>query len=274
MKYLRLLLAILMAVAVLGPLSMMLTLSLNPNEQDILVSMGSLRSFIPQVFSLENYREILNDPFESIARYFLNTLIVVVGIVGIGIFVNSAAAFALAWGSGGYRKWYLAVIIAIFVIPFESLTLPLLLIVSRLGWIDSYQAQIVPFIAAPFSIFLFYQFFSKLPRELIEAARIDGAPLLQVYFRIALPLSTPIIATVAILGFLEAWNSYLWPLMVTRGTEFRPLGVAMAAYFGTKQAYWGNIMAFAVLMTLPVVVVFLAFQRWFVASVVGSSVKG
>ncbi|MER3483005.1 MAG: sugar ABC transporter permease [Meiothermus sp.] len=274
MKLLRLLLALVLTVIVLGPVSMMFTLSLNPDEQDILVSMGSLRSFIPEVFSLQNYREILSDPFESITRYFLNTLIVVVGIVGTGILVNSAAAFVLAWGQGDYRKWYLAVIIAIFVIPFESLTLPLLLIVGRLGWIDSYQAQIVPFIASSFSIFLFYQFFSKLPKELIEAARIDGASPFQIYFRIALPLSTPIIATVAILGFLDTWNSYLWPLMVTRGTEFRPLGVAMAAYFGTKQAYWGNIMAFAVLMSLPVALVFLAFQRWFVASVVGSSVKG
>jgi multiple sugar transport system permease protein len=274
MRYIRFFLGLLLALVVLGPLSMMFTLSLNPNEQDILVSMGSLRAFVPQVFSLENYREILADPYQPFARYLLNTLIVVVGVVGIGVLVNSAAAFVLAWGHGGYRKWYLALIIAIFVIPFESLTIPLLLIVSRLGWIDSYQAQIVPFIAAPFSIFLFYQFFSKLPRELIEAARIDGARPLQIYFRIALPLSTPIIATVAILGFLEIWNSYLWPLMVTRGTEFRPLGVAMAAYFGTKQAYWGNIMAFAVLMSLPVIVVFLLFQRWFVASVVGSSVKG
>jgi len=274
MRCVRLFLGLLLALAVLGPLSMMFTISLNPDEQDILVSMGSLRAFVPQVFSLENYREILADPYQPFGRYLLNTLVVVLGIVGTGVLVNSAAAFVLAWGHGSYRRWYLAVIIAVFVIPFESLTIPLLLIVSRLGWIDSYQAQIVPFVAAPFSIFLFYQFFSKLPRELIEAARIDGARPLQIYFRIALPLSTPVIATVAILGFLEAWNSYLWPLMVTRGIEFRPLGVAMAAYFGTQQAYWGNIMAFAVLMSLPVIVVFLLFQRWFVASVVGSSVKG
>jgi len=274
MKHFNVFLAIVMAVLVLGPLSMMLTLSLNPNEQDIMVSLGSLRSFIPQAFSLQNYIDILNDPFESIVRYFVNTFIIVIGVVGLGVLVNSAAAYVLAWGTGGYRKWYLAVIIGIFVIPFESLLMPLLLIVSRLGWLDTYQAQIVPFIASTFSIFLFYQFFSKLPKELIEAARIDGARPLQIYFRIALPLSTPIIATVAILGFLESWNSYLWPLLVTRGTEFRPLGVAMAAYFSSRQLYWGNVMAFAVLMSLPVIIIFLIFQRWFVASVVGSSVKG
>lgn len=274
MKIVRTLLALLLAVIVLGPLAMMLTLSLNPSETDIQASMGTLRGFIPHVVSLENYRQILQDPYQPFARYLLNTLVVVVGIVGLGIFVNSAAAFALAWGVGGYRKIYLAVLIAVFVIPAESLMIPLLLVVSRLGWIDSYQAQIVPFIASAFAIFLFYQFFSKIPPEIIEAARIDGARLPQIYARIALPLSTPVISTVAILGFLDAWNSYLWPLLVTRGTEFRPLGVAMAAYFGTTQAYWGNIMAFAVLMSLPVILVFLLFQRWFVASVVGSGVKG
>lgn len=274
LKVVRFLLAVLLAVVVLGPLAMMFTLSLNPNEADIQVSMGSLRAFIPQVFSLENYRQILQDPYQPFLRYLLNTLIIVLGIVGIGIFVNSAAAFALAWGVGRYRKTYLALIIAVFVIPAESLMIPLLLIVSRLGWIDTYQAQIVPFIVSAFAIFLFYQFFTKIPAEIIEAARIDGARLPQIYARIALPLSTPVISTVAILGFLDAWNSYLWPLMVTRGTEYRPLGVAMAAYFGTTQAYWGNIMAFAVLMSLPVILLFLVFQRWFVASVVGSGVKG
>lgn len=270
----RVILALILVLVVLGPLAMMFTVSLNPSEEQIQISLGSLRAFVPFVVSGENYQQVLNDPFQPFPRYFLNTVIVVVGIVGLGIVVNSSAAFALAWGKGKYRKFYLGLIIAIYVIPGESLLLPLLLIVSRLGWVDSYQVQIVPFIANVFAIFLFYQFFSKMPREIIEAARIDGARPFQIFLRIALPLSLPIVATVAILGFLEGWNSYLWPLMVTRGTEFRPLGVAMATYFGSQQAYWGNIMAFAVLMTLPVLVVFLIFQRWFVASVMGSGVKG
>jgi multiple sugar transport system permease protein len=145
---------------------------------------------------------------------------------------------------------------------------------SRIGWVDSYQVQILPFIANAFAIFLFYQFFSGMPRELIEAAKIDGAGLLQVFFRIGLPLSMPVVSTLAILGFLDAWNSYLWPMMVTRGPEYRPLSVAMAAYFTSQQAFWGNVMAFAVLMTLPVLIVYLIFQRWFVASVMSSGVKG
>lgn len=270
----RIALAVLLALVVLVPLSMMFTVSLNPSEEQIQITLGTIKAFIPFVVSFVNYEQVLNDPFQPFLRYLLNTVIIVTFTVGLGVIVNSAAAFALAWGEGGYRRLFLAGVIAVYVIPGESLVLPLLLVSSRLGWIDSYQVQIVPFIANSFAIFLFYQFFSNMPKELIEAARIDGARPLQIFVRIAFPLSTPVIATVAILGFLDAWNNYLWPLMVTRGPEFRPLGVAMATYFASQQAYWGNVMAFAVLMTLPVLVVFLVFQRMFVASVMGSGVKG
>lgn len=269
-----LLAALLLSVVVLVPLSMMFTISLNPDEARIQITLGTIEAFIPHVVSLENYREVLTDPHQPFLRFLFNTIVITVGIVGFGIVVNAAAAFALAWGSGPYRKAFIGTVIAIYVIPAESLVLPLLLMMSRIGWVDSYQVQIVPFIANAFAIFLFYQFFTSMPRELIEAARIDGAGLVQVFARIALPLSKPVVSTVAILGFLDAWNSYLWPMMVTRGPEYRPLSVAMAAYFTSQQAFWGNVMAFAVLATLPVLVVYLIFQRWFVASVMGSSVKG
>lgn len=270
----RLLLGVLLTLLVLGPLMMMLSVSLNPDEAAINSLLGTARAFVPTAFSLQNYQEVINDPYQPFLRYLFNTLLVTVCTVGLGVLVNASAAFALAWGHGAYRKLYLALIIAVFVIPGEGLLIPLILMVSRLGWLDSYQVQIVPFIASAFSIFLFYQFFSKLPAELIEAARIDGAHLPTIFFRIGLPLSKPVIATTAILGFLDVWNSYLWPSMVTRGVEFRPLSVAMAAFFSSQQSYWGNVTAFAVLMALPVIIVFLIFQRWFVASVVGSGVKG
>ena len=271
---LRLAFGLVLMAVVLGPLMMMVWLSLNPDEANITAIIGSAKAFFPSGFSLQNYREIIADPYQPFLRYLFNTLFVAFCVICLGVLVNSAAAFALAWGHGRYRSWVMALIIAVFVIPGEGLTIPLILMVSRWGWLDTYQVQIVPFIASAFSIFLFYQFFTKLPAELIEAARIDGASLFTTYLKIGLPLSKPVIATTAILGFLDIWNSYLWPSMVTRGVEFRPLSVAMAAFFGNQQSYWGNITAFAVLMALPVIVVFLIFQRWFVASVVGSGVKG
>lgn len=271
---LPLLFAGVMTLGVLLPLLMMVTISLNPNEQDIMVSMGSLRSFIPQVFSLENYMQVWNDPVHPFARYLGNTLLITASTLVLSILINSMAAFVLAQGTLKLRKAVMILILATLAVPGESLVLPQLMLASWTGLIDSYQVQIIPGVANAMSIFLFYQFFSRLPKELVEAARIDGFSFFQIYRYVAMPLSKPVISAIAVLQFLEIWNAYLWPVMVTRGPEYRPLSVAMSAYFGTNQAAWGNIMAFAVSMAVPVVLFFLIMQRQFIASVMSSGVKG
>lgn len=271
---LPLIFAAIMALGVLLPLLMMVTISLNPDEQNIMVSMGSLRSFIPQVFSLENYVQVWTDPVHPFARYLGNTLLITGSTLVLSILFNSMAAFVLAQGTLKLRKWVMILILATLAVPGESLVLPQLMLASWSGLIDSYQVQIIPGVANAMSIFLFYQFFSRLPKELIEAARIDGFSFFQTYRHVAMPLSKPVISAIAVLQFLEIWNSYLWPVMVTRGPEYRPLTVAMSAYFGTNQAAWGNIMAFAVSMAIPVIAFFLIMQRQFIASVMSSGVKG
>jgi multiple sugar transport system permease protein len=271
---LPLLFAGILALGVLLPLLMMVTISLNPNEQDIMVSMGSIRSFIPQVFSLENYVEVWTDPVHPFPRYLGNTLLITASTLLLSILFNSMAAFVLAQGTLKVRKLVMILILATLAVPGESLVLPQLMLASWGGLIDSYQVQIIPGVANAMSIFLFYQFFSRLPKELIEAARIDGFSFFQIYRYVAMPLSKPVISAIAVLQFLEIWNAYLWPVMVTRGPEYRPLSVAMSAYFGTNQAAWGNIMAFAVSMAIPVILFFLIMQRQFIASVMSSGVKG
>ena len=266
--------ALLMVLVVLGPLMMMITVSLNPSEPDINVNMGTIRAFIPHVISFENYQAVLTDRNHPFLRYLFNTGLIVGAILVGAILVNSMAAFALAWGQGRYRRWAVVAVVAMIAIPMESLVLPLLLMSSRMGIVNSYEVQILPFIANAFALFLFYQFFTKIPKDLIEAARVDGMNLFQTYWYIGLPLCKPIIATLSILIFLEQWNNYLWPVMVTRGPEFRPLSVAMAAYFDSNRMYWGQIMAFAVLMSVPIMAFFLTVQRYFVQSVTGSAVKG
>jgi multiple sugar transport system permease protein len=263
-----------LALGVLLPLLMMVTISLNPNEQDIMVSMGSIRSFIPQVFSLENYVQVWTDPVHPFPRYLWNTLLITGSTLLLSILFNSMAAFVLAQGTLRVRKLVMILILATLAVPGESLVLPQLMLASWAGLIDSYQVQIIPGVANAMSIFLFYQFFSRLPKELIEAARIDGFSFFQIYRYVAMPLSKPVISAIAVLQFLEIWNAYLWPVMVTRGPEYRPLSVAMSAYFGTNQASWGNIMAFAVSMAVPVILFFLIMQRQFIASVMSSGVKG
>lgn len=266
--------AVVLALGVLLPLLMMLTISLNPNEQDIMVSMGSLRSFIPHVFSLENYVQVWTDSVHPFPRYLTNTAFITFSTLALSIFFNSMAAFVLAQGTLPIRTPVMVLILATLAIPGESLVLPQLMLAGWSGLVDSYEVQIIPGVANAMSIFLFYQFFARLPKELIEAARIDGFSFFQIYRHVAMPLSKPVISAIAVLQFLEIWNSYLWPVMVTRGPEYRPLSVAMSAYYGTNQAAWGNIMAFAVSMAVPVILFFLILQRQFIASVMSSGVKG
>ncbi len=152
--------------------------------------------------------------------------------------------------------------------------MPLVIMVSRAGITDGFAVQIVPWIASPLYTFLFYQFFAQLPKDLFEAAEMDGASVFRVYRSIFLPLSLPALATVAILMGIESWNQYLWPILVTQTDYARPISVAIATFFGQDSIYWDRAMAASVLMMLPILAFYLAFQRWFVSSFVGSAIKG
>lgn len=274
MKIFKYFIAVFLSLIVLIPLMMTLTISLNPDNTDIMANMGSWRSFIPFHFSLDNFEKVWTDPYHPFGRYLFNTALITAVSLVLSLVVNSMAAFALAWGEGRYRKYLLGAIIAVLAIPAESLVLPQLLLVSRIGLIDTYIVQILPGVANAFFIFLFYQFFSKLPKDLIDAAKVDGFSLFKTFWHIGLPSSVPVCVTVAILHFLAIWNSYLWPIMVTRGPDVRPLSVAMSAYFSGNQTQWGSVMAFAVCMAVPVIIFFLIVQRHFVASITGTAVKG
>ena len=215
-----------------------------------------------------------------------NRVISVVTVV-LGVLVNSTAAFALSRMRWRGQKVVLTGIIATLIVPFETFALPLVWWVDKLpslqvqgfqlaltqGWLDTYHVQVLPFLANAFSIFLFYQYFSSIPVELDEAARVDGAGWFGIYRRIVMPLSGPAVATVAILTFLPAWNSYLWPLMVVQSEEYRPVMVGIQ-YFFQLDVSWGQIMAYASMITVPVLALFLTFQRAFIGSIASAGVKG
>ncbi|MDI3548297.1 MAG: multiple sugar transport system permease protein [Halanaerobiales bacterium] len=253
------------------PLLYMVMTSFNPDEMSILKNMASIRAFLPGKIGLQNYFDVFTRmPF---GRFLFNSVFIVSSTIVIGLVVNSMAAFALARFTWKGRGIILAVVIALMIIPFEAIAVPLLLITNRLGWLDSYKVQIIPFIANPFYIFLLYQFFTRFPQELEEAAIIDGAGWFKIYWKLALPLSKPILSSVAILHFLMQWGSFLWPKMVTRGPEFRPLTVAMQVFFGQYPRHWGDIMAFAAMMTIPVLVLFILLQNAYVNTVARSGIK-
>lgn len=168
-----------------------------------------------------------------------------------------------------------AICVFLITLPFEILVYYMIPQTLAGGtWLDSYHVQILPFIAEPFSIFLFYQFFIGIPKDFDEAAVVDGASAFRIYWQIVVPISRPVFATVAILKFLQFWSFYLWPLMVTRSDGFRPLMVGMDFFQTQQPILWGSIMAYAAMVTIPVLIVFLLFQKWFIQSVSSSGVKG
>jgi multiple sugar transport system permease protein len=274
-----------MAVCFLFPLVFMFVSSLKPDAQ-ILSDVNSARAFLPVGdITLDNYFGV----FDRVPawRFLLNSVLVTVITVALGLLVNSMAGFALARMRWKGRVAVLTFVIATLIVPFETIAVPMVYWVSKLptlvleggvlkydfGWLNTYEVQIVPFIANAFSIFLFTQYFSTIPKALDEAARIDGAGWFTIYRKIVAPLAGPAFATVAILTFLPAWNQYLWPLMVVQKEELRPVMVGMQYFFQLNTA-WGEVMAYTSLITLPVLIVFISFQRAFVSSVAASGVKG
>lgn len=271
---------ILLAIFFIFPIVFMLVTSVKNNEMQIMSDVSSLKAFIPYgELGFQNFDDVFNRM--AFGRLLLNSTVIMLVTVILGSLVNSLIAYALARLRFKGREMLLSVMISLIIVPFEAVAVPLLLLVNKLPWIggattwlDSYHVQIIPFIADAFSVFLFYQFFINIPKELEEAALVDGASLFRIYWRIVLPLSRPIFATVAILQALASWNRFMWPLMVTRGVEHRPLTVGMQTFFGQDPRIWGDLLAFASMITIPVLIVFLLFQKWFVQSVASTGIKG
>jgi multiple sugar transport system permease protein len=283
-KWLRIslnyLIMILLAVFFLFPIVFMLISSVKDNEMQVVGDMGSLRAFLPVGdIGLQNFRDVFaNLDFGGL---MFNSVLIMLFTVILGLLINSMFAYALARLRFKGRNLLLGIVVALIIIPFEAVAVPLLLVVNKLPWfggattwLDSYHVQIIPFIADAFSIFLFYQFFITLPKDLEEAALVDGAGLFRIFWSIVVPLSRPIYATVAILQALFTWNRFMWPLMVTRGPDVRPLTVGIQSFFGQDPRLWGDLMAFAAMITIPVLIVFLLFQKWFVQSVARTGIKG
>lgn len=269
-----------MALVFLFPVVFMVVSSLKPNLQ-LLRDSGSLRAFVPVGdIGIDNYVEAFARV--PILRFVFNSLLVTGATVGIGLFVNSLAAFSFAHVRWPGKQVVLALVIATFIVPFETIAIPLLLLVSKLPWLDlgglrtswlnSYHVQIIPFIAHGFQVFLFYQFFREIPGSVLESAKIDGASLFRVYARIVIPLSGPAIATVTVLRSLEMWNQYLWPIMTIQSSGFRPVMVGLQ-YFFQLNVEWGEVMAYLSIITVPILLLYFRLQRSFIESVAATGVK-
>jgi multiple sugar transport system permease protein len=264
---------IFLAYIFLFPTAFMIISSLKQDEMQIIRDMSSYKAFIPYgSLGFQNYKDVFERM--NFGRFFFNSVFVTGVTIVIGVIINSMIAFALARLQFKGRKFLVALIIALLIVPIESIVIPMLLLVNNFGILDSYTVQIIPFIADAFIIFLFYQSFSDLPKSLDEAAIVDGASYFRIYWNIAMPLSKPIIVTSLILNFLSRWGDLLWPIMVTRGETYRPLPVAMQQLFTLEPKMWGDIFAFATMVTLPILILFLLFQKQFIKSIASTGIKG
>lgn len=271
------------------PLLFMFSSSLK-DPRSIFADVKSWRAFFPVGdISLDQYAGVFDRL--PLWQFLFNSVFISATVVILGLFVNSLAAYAIARLRFRGQNFILVFLIATLVIPFETIAMPLLVLVNSLprisfedgtielttGWLNTYLVQIAPFIAWGFSIFLFVQYFKTIPKELDEAAIIDGAGFFSIYWRIIVPLAGPAFATSAILSFLAIWNAYLWPVMVVQTESLRPVQVGLDYFWASTSeegTQWGEIMAYSTLITLPIIIIFVIFQRAFVASVATSGVKG
>ena len=228
--------------------------------------------FIPKKFLWSNYKEALTMlPF---GRFFLNTLIMSMGVVVGQLLICSLAAYSFARLRFPGRDKIFSVYLSTMMIPGIVTLIPAFLIIDAFRWINTYWALIVPFLNSVWGIFLLRQFFLTLPQELEDAARIDGASSFMIYWRIILPLSKPALATLGIFSFMSTWKEFLWPLIVTNKMEMRPVEVGIALFHSIYSTNWPYQMAAAVVVMLPIVVVFFFTQRYFVRGIALTGMKG
>lgn len=257
------------AASMLVPFVWMLSTSLMTREQIFL----SPNALIPSPVYVKNYFDVGKSI--PIAIYFLNSTFVAV-LTTIGqLIIASMAGYAFARIEFKYREPLFLLFLATTMIPPQVNIVPLFFIMRELHWIDTYQALIMPGLFGGFGIFLMRQWFKSLPKELEDAAKIDGCNPFQAYYKIALPLAMPALATLGIFTFIMTWNSFMWPLIVTNSEAMRTLPVGLAIFKGSfrETTEWGQLMACAVISVIPVIGVFLLGQKYFIKGIMLGGVK-
>lgn len=252
-----------------GPFAWLLVTALKGPGENIFAYPPSLWPASP---TLDNFRQVWDAV--PIGRYFLNSVAVSLVSVVLNVLLASLAAYPLARMRFRGSKGIEAALLATLMVPLPVLMIPLFLLVTKLGLINSYAGLLLPTAVNAFGIFLMRNAFLAVPRELEEAALMDGASSWQIFWRVLIPLVTPSLATLAIFDFVAAWGDFLWPLLVLKNPDLYTLPVGIAYLAGTFSANWRLIAAGAVLAIVPILLVFLFLQRFFIAGQTAGAVKG
>jgi multiple sugar transport system permease protein len=223
-------------------------------------------NLIPKNFTLENYKMIFIEQ-ELFPRWLFNSIFIGVSVTGLNLIFNSMAGYALARLSFPGKKTLFIMILAVLMIPSQVTLIPNYLILKELGWLNSYQGMIIPAMVNATFIFMMRQFFINFPKELEEAAELDGLGKFGTFFRIVLPMATPALAAQAIFVFMGSWNDFMKPLIILSSPELYTLPLGLNSFKGQYISYWNYIMAASMVFTLPVLIIYAFFNKYFMKGV-------
>lgn len=263
-------LMVLVGLLVLLPLVWMLSTSFKPKAEWFTREI----QWLPQTFTLENYTRIFSNPTTPIANWFLNSIIIAVITTVLTLFIDALAAYAYARMEFPGRRALFALLLATLFLPGIMFLVPNFITIFRLGLLNTFPGVFLPSLAGVFGIFFLRQFFETIPRELEDAAHIDGASTFQTFLYVALPLSRPALATLAIITFLASWNDFLWPLLILRDRTLQTLPPGLRTLQGAYNAEYGQMMAGAAIAAVPVLILYVFLQRYIVESVATTGIKG
>lgn len=259
---------IVLALFFVLPLIWMLSTSLKPFREVLQTN------WLPIQPTLENFTGIFSDPSVPVYNWFGNSLLIATVFTVLVLVVDSLAGYAYARMEFAGRDIIFGLMLATLVMPGLMFLIPNYLTIAQLGWINQYQGVILPGLAGVFGVFYMRQFYQGIPRELEEAARIDGANSWQIFFYIALPLSSGALATLGVLSFMTSWNDFLWPLLVLTDRIKQTLPAGLATLQGQYTFDYGKLMAGAAVTAIPVLVIYVFLQRYIVESVKTTGLKG
>lgn len=263
------LLLLAIAVSMLYPYWAMLNLSFVPNGE--IFNQGGKLFYSP--LSLENYSNV----FEKIPiwKYFANSLFVSLATTIGQVLISTLAGYAFARLHFKFRNELFLIVLVTMLIPPQVNIIPLFFLMRLLHWVNTYPALILPGLFGGFGIFMMRQYFLGFPKDLEEAAKIDGCNLYETFFKIVMPLAMPAVATLAIFTFVTTWNSFLWPLIITNSESMRTLPVGLAIFKGSfrEVTLWGDLLACSAICTLPVIGVFLLGKKYFISDILQGGVK-
>lgn len=261
---------LLFAVATLFPIYFMIMSSFGPAVESAAVSYD----LFPQTITLDSFIFFFNYSSESF-RWIINSLIVAGTVTISNVFFAGLAGYAFAKMNFPGRKVLFWVLLCTMMVPYQVVQVPLyILVVNVLKMQDSYPALILPAVAGVYNIFLMKQFLTSIPNDIIEAAKIDGCSQVRIYFRIIAPLSRTVLSIIAIFTFMNSWNTFFWPLLITKSMSMETIQVGLTNFRFLNTSYFSPMMAGATIAALPMFILFFVLQKYFLRGVMVGAIKG